>query len=150
MDGRFARDVGPAVVLPAQLVEQCEFVLYPYVAPRFAEVQAWSVHAEALAALRSGAAHPARNEIIELADLSETRDLIWIDLSEVEKDWLIAQHGECLAPLPIDPSDALSRYIAVHERFTEIVESLQKNELSKIEQALIALDRWLLQADTQD
>lgn len=149
-DGAFARDVGSAVTLPARLVEQCQFVLYPYVSPRFAQVQAWSVHAESLAVLRSGAAHPAREEIIELAQLSETENLTWNALSDAEREWIIARDGERSTPLCVEPSDALSQYIALDDRFTAIADSLQKKEAAKVERALIALDRWLLQeADAQ-
>jgi hypothetical protein len=63
----YARRAGPPARLPEGLEERCGFVLYPYVSRTSAEAVTWGAHAEALERLRGGAAHPAREEVLELA-----------------------------------------------------------------------------------
>src|SRR5262249_55479365 len=81
-DGYYVRDAGPPLRLPAALAKRCGFVLYPYVSPMFEEAITWSVHSEALAELRAGAAHPARDEVLELAQLTEALGPAWNALAE--------------------------------------------------------------------
>lgn len=148
-DGSYDRDAGPPVTLPAQLVERCEFVLYPYVSPTFAEAVLWSVHAEALAELRSGAAHPARDEVLELARLAEALGPAWDALEEREQGWALVRHQEGEEPPPGEPSAALRRYLAIDDRVIAITESLREREAGKIRRALAALDEWLVQGQVQ-
>ncbi|NES96681.1 MAG: hypothetical protein F6K32_15875 [Desertifilum sp. SIO1I2] len=62
VDGHsFDRDSGQLVEMPSELIKQCRFVLYPYVASEFY----WSVHQESLTALRHGTAHPERSRLLE-------------------------------------------------------------------------------------
>jgi hypothetical protein len=144
-DGSYARDVGPAVALPARLVEQCEFVLYPYVSWTFTEAVIWSVHAEALSELRSGAPHPARDEVLELARLAEALGPAWEALGEREQDWILARDQANAEPMPSEPSDELRRYLALDDLANTMTRSLREREAAKIQRALLALDLWLLQ-----
>jgi hypothetical protein len=143
-DGSYARDAGPAVSLPARLVEQCGFVLYPYVSQAFGKALIWRVPAEALADLRSGAAHPARDEVLELARLAEALGPAWLALGERERGWVLVRHREGEEPLTGEPSDELRRYLAIDDRIHSITESLREREADKIRGALAALDNWLL------
>lgn len=47
--------------LPSALVNQCRFVLYPYLASEFY----WGAHQAAIAALRNGTAHSERSRLLE-------------------------------------------------------------------------------------
>jgi hypothetical protein len=143
-DGSAQRDAGPAIVLPEQLMERCEFVLYPYVSRRFAEAVLWSIHAEALAALRSGAAHPARDAILEIAELAELLKSAWAGLGEGEKDWVLVHDRETAQLLPDAPSPEIRRYLELDDRSNAVNESLREMEASKIRRALVNLDNWLL------
>jgi hypothetical protein len=144
-EGSYARDAGPAVALPARLVEECEFVLFPYVSRTFAEAVLWSVHAEAVAALRSGAPHPARDEILELARLAEALRAAWSAMGEGEREWILVHHRETTEPMPAEPSDELQRYLAFDDHSHAITESLREKEAAKIRRALVNLDDWLVQ-----
>jgi hypothetical protein len=137
----YDRDAGPPVELPAEVEERCGFVLYPYVSWEFAEAVIWSVHADALAALRSGAPHPARDEVLELARLAEALGPAWNALGEPERDWVLAFEGE--EPLPGEPSGELYWYLEIDGRIQTIAKSLHDREVSKIRLALTALDDWL-------
>jgi hypothetical protein len=111
------RDEGPPLRLPPRLEERCSFVLYPYVSGLFIRslyVSPKSIrslyprHDEAIERLRAGAAHPAREELLELVELREAKlsERFWevikaLRAREVEKirralaeldDWLL--HGE--------------------------------------------------------
>jgi hypothetical protein len=130
--------------LPARLVERCGFVLYPYVSGIFAKAVTWSVHAEAMAELRSGAAHPARDEVLELARLAEALGPAWVALGERERGWVLVRHREGEEPLAGEPSDELRRYLALDDRVNAITESLREGEAAKIRRALAALGHWLL------
>ena len=145
-DGSFARDVGPPITLPARLVERCEFVLYPYVSPEFGEAVTWSVHAEALEQLRSGAAHPARDELLELARLAEALEQAWEALDEQEQDWVVARDEGNAELLPEGSSDRVRRYLTLEDQVSSITGWLQEQEASRIQRALAALDEWLVGA----
>jgi hypothetical protein len=143
-DGAYARDAGPPVTLPDELVERCGFVLYPYVSGEFAEAVTWSVHADAIEQLRAGAPHPARAEVLELARLAEASSTAWNALSDGESDWVVGHGTEREKPLPGDASDDLRRYLALRDRVGTIARSLGAQEAEKIRRALTALDDWLL------
>jgi hypothetical protein len=67
IDGIFVQE---QVVLPSDLIEQCEFVLYPYVSNE----QYWCVHEDAIESLRAGTPHPARTQILEWKAAAEAMD----------------------------------------------------------------------------
>ncbi len=144
-DGFYARDAGPPVRLPAPLVERCEFVLYPYVSGTFAEAVTWSIHAEALAELRSGAGHPARDEVCELARLADALERAWDALGDGEKDWVLDRRWIEEQPLPAGASGALRDHLALDDRVNAVAGSLRDREADKIRRALASLDDWLLQ-----
>ena len=104
--------------------------MYPYVSRTFAEAVIWSVHAEAIAELRSGAAHPARDEVLELARLAEALGPAWNALGEPERDWVVSSKGE--KPFPGEPSGELHRYLVLDEGIQAITRSLRDQEANKI------------------
>lgn len=59
------------VIIPTELMECCEFVLYPYVSNEFY----WSVHEAAIKSLHAGASHPEKAKILE-----------WKAIAELDKD----------------------------------------------------------------
>jgi hypothetical protein len=111
------RDAGPLLRLPPRLEERCSFVLYPYVS-RFFNRSLYGKHGEAIERLRAGAAHPARDELLELVQLREAKP---------------AAQG------------ADQRLLA--ERFWEVIEALRAREVEKIRRALAELDDWLLHGE---
>lgn len=145
--GLNARDAGLPVSLPAQVLQRCQFVLYPYVSPRFANTILWGIQAEALEELRSGAPHPAREEVLELAQLVETLGDAQAALSEQERECIRFGYGEGdnPNPLPEAPSEELRQCHALSCRVTAIIASLRNQEARKIRRALAALDEWLLE-----
>jgi hypothetical protein len=58
------------VILPSDLIEQCEFTLYPYVSNE----QYWFVHEEAIESLRAGTSHPEKTRILEWKAAAEEVD----------------------------------------------------------------------------
>jgi hypothetical protein len=140
----YVRDAGPPVQLPEQVEERCGFVLYPYVSGTFAEALTWGVHEEALARLRAGTAHPAREEVLELARLAESLDAAWSALDAAEQEWVLSRGTVAEKPLPGEPSAELQRYLRLDESVGAISASLQAREVEKIRRALAELDEWLL------
>jgi hypothetical protein len=108
------RDAGPLPRLPPRLEERCSFVLYPYVSRLFNR-SLYRRHDEAIDRLRAGAAHPAREELLELVQLRDAEQA--------------AQGAE---------QSLLS------ERFWEVIKALRAREVAKIRRALGELDDWLL------
>jgi len=143
-DGSFARDAGPAIQLPAPLVERCHFVLYPYVSGMFAEAINWSVHEEALGQLRAGAAHPARELVLELADLAEAQRAAWSALSNAEREWVLDRDTEADKSIPGGAPAEVRTYLDLDESVRALMASLHSKEAEKICQALGALDEWVL------
>lgn len=144
-DGPGARDAGPPVQLPAQLEERCGFVLYPYVSGMFADAITWSIHEEALGQLRAGAAHPARELVLELAGHAEAHQAAWATLGDAEQEWVLARDTAAEKPMPADASAELRRYLRLDEGIGTVATALQAQEVEKIRRALAALDDWLLQ-----
>lgn len=142
-DGGHARDAGPAVRLPSDLVARCEFVLYPFVSRTFAEAVTWNIHDEALVALRAGTPHPARDEVIELARLTDEQGRAWDRLAEAEQRWAVGRHWENAEPWVGEPSAELRRYLAIDDDLDALTEWLRELEANKIRRALAALVDWL-------
>jgi len=143
-DGLYGRDAGLPVGLPAQVLQRCQFVLYPYVHPYFANTIGWGIQAEALEELRSGAAHPAREEVLELAQLVET---LGDQAAECMRELELAGlgHGEVEEPSTAEPSEESRPSHALIGRVKAISKSLRDQEARKIHRALAALDEWLLE-----
>jgi hypothetical protein len=146
-DEPYGRDAGPPLQLPEEVEERCGFVLYPYVSQSFAQAITWDVHEKALQELRAGAAHPARDEVLELARAAEALDAAWSDLAAADQDWLVARDTEGEQAAPGEPSPALRRYLATHARLHAIADSLRSREIQKIRRALTELDDWLLHSE---
>jgi hypothetical protein len=146
-DEPYGRDAGPAVELPDEVEERCGFVLYPYVSRMFFQAVAWEVHAEARERLRAGAAHPAREEVLELARLAEASEATWSALSDPEREWLLSRLAEREWPTPAGASDLVRRYFDLDERTHEVASSLRAQEAEKIRRALAELDDWLLHGE---
>jgi len=140
----YSRDAGPPIALPAEVEERCSFTLYPYVSRTFSEAVTWGIHSQALDEIRSGAAHPAGEEVLELARLAEDAELRWSSLPESE--WGLAlsdQPGGETRTSPA-PSVELLEYRDLVRRRTAIAKALQAKEVAKIRRALAELDLWLL------
>jgi hypothetical protein len=129
------------------LMERCQFVLYPYVSRTFAEAVIWSVHEEALADLRAGAAHPARDEVLELARLAEALGPAWDALGEREQGWVLVRHREGEEPWSGEQSEVLRRYLALDDQVIALTELLREREAGKVRWALAALDGSLTDAE---
>ena len=156
--GLYDRDAGPAVRLPAQLVERCGFVLYPYVSGTgtllntdlsgtFAEAITWRMHQRALQQLRSGAVHPGRDLVLELAPLAKAHQAAWRALTGAEHEWMYSRGTEDPLPLSGDASAELRTFLDLDERVREISTALEAQEVEKIHRALAALDDWLLEGE---
>ena len=111
------RDAGPPLRLPPRLEERCSFVLYPYVSGLFNR-SLYGRHDQAIERLRAGAAHPAREELLELVQLREAEQA--------------AQGAE---------------QTLLSERLWEVIEALRAREVEKIRRALAELDDWLLHGE---
>ena len=111
------RDAGPPLQLPRRLEDRCSFVLYPYVSRMFNRSLYWK-HGEAIERLRAGAAHPAREELLELVQLREA--------------------GRA--------AQGADRTL-LFERFWEVINALRAREVEKIRRALAELDDWLLHGE---
>lgn len=145
---RYARDAGAPVRLPAQVEERCGFILYPYVSwTFFAETVTTRVHKDAIAKLRAGAAHPARDRVIELANLAEAREITWNSLSEVESDWVVNTACNVADHLGDEPTEGIRKYIELDAKAGEIADILREMETEKIRHALTELDKWLLNGE---
>jgi hypothetical protein len=143
-DEPYARDAGPPVRLPDQVEERCGFVLYPYVSRTFAEALIWGAHEKAIGRLRAGAAHSAREEVLELARLAEARETAWSILGDPEREWALYRGTSAEKPIPGEPSVDLRRYLDLDDRVQAISGSLKAREVEKISRALAELDDWLL------
>jgi hypothetical protein len=91
--------------------------LYPFVSRKFNR-SLYGRHDEAIQRLRAGAAHPAREELLELVQL-----------------WEVMQAS---------PGAERSR---LSERFWEMIKALRAREVEKIRRALAELDDWLLDGE---
>ena len=69
-DDKYSRDVASPVSLPNSIEDRCSFVMFPYACWTFSEAILWHIHDESLQKMRAGASHPARESILELADLA--------------------------------------------------------------------------------
>jgi hypothetical protein len=145
-DDAYARDAGPPVRLPDGLEERCGFLLYPYVHPRFAEAVTWSMHEEAIEQLRAGAAHPSRQEVLELANLAAECESAWDSLADGEQTWVISREVRGEKPDPAQESTELRTYLELDNRVTRVARLLHAREAEKIRRALAELDGWLLAA----
>jgi hypothetical protein len=143
-DEPYARDAGPPPQLPARIEERCGFVLYPYVSGTFDDAITWSVHQEALAQLRAGADHPARDVVLMLADFARARKAAWPALTEAEQLWVLSRDMPFAKPLPGEPSAGLRTYLDLDERVDAVAGPLRHREVEKIRRALAELDDWLL------
>jgi hypothetical protein len=139
----YARDVGPPVRLPDRVEERCGFVLYPYVSGMFAEAVTWSAHEEAVRKLRAGTAHPAREEVLELASLAEAHRAAWSALGDRDRDWVLSDRTETGESIPGGPSVGLRRYLDLDDRVRAVCTTLSEQEVEKINRALVELDDWL-------
>jgi hypothetical protein len=146
-DEPYDRDAGPPVRLPRSLEERCRFVLYPYVHPNFAAAVTWACHEEALARLRSGEAHPAREEVLELARLAAAEREAWSSLSDQEREWALGQESGAERALPAAAGEKLRRYADLEGAVGAVAASLHAPEATKIRRALAALDEWLLHGE---
>jgi hypothetical protein len=108
-DEPYARDAGPAVRLPREVEKRCGFVLYPYVSRTFAEAVTWDIHEEAIAQLRAGFAHPAREQVLELASLAKRFKAALGALGKMDMEWLFPLKGRREKPAPGEVSVELSR-----------------------------------------
>jgi hypothetical protein len=147
-DDPYVRDAGEPVALPDEIEEWCGFVLYPYVSETFADAVAWDVHAEAVRLLRDGAAHPARDQVLELADLAEMSNAVWNRLGPAEQEFVIARQVSEDTPVPDSPSADVSLHLELAARAEGISAALREREDAKIYRALAELDDWLVWGDS--
>jgi hypothetical protein len=143
-DEPYARDAGLPVRLPEQVEKRCSFVLYPYVSWTFAEAVTWNVHEEAIEQLRAGTAHPAREEVLELASLAEALQTAWSALDDLEREWVVSRGTKGEKSMPQDPSAILRRYLDLDDRVGGVSGALWAQEAEKIRRSLAVLDDWLL------
>ncbi len=99
--------------------------------------------------LRDGTSHPASAEVLQLARLAAALQAAWSALDEVGRQWVLSQPTEpteCENAAPGAPSIQLRKYLELDDRVKAVAGSLWAQEVSKIQQALAALDDWLLHA----
>jgi hypothetical protein len=112
----------------------------------FAEAVTWSAHAEAVERLR-GAAHPAREEVLELAGLAAALQAAWSALGDSEREWLLTRKIRDGRPMQRNRPVELAGYLELDERVQAVSGSLRTQESGKIRRALAALDDWLLHTE---
>lgn len=117
--GPFYRDGGGRDWRAPAFEDDWRFVLYPYVSDEFY----WSVHEDAVARLRAGAAHPDRERV-----------LAWY---EAEQALARAEGGD---------ADVPSQMRLSHEAGL-LAAPLRIGQVQRIEQALQRLYRWHAQGD---
>lgn len=141
---RFNRDSGPVVQLPKRVQDGCGFTLYPYASGEFAEALTWKgLHDAAIAQLRAGAAHPAREEILQLAQDVKVQDAIWANLNERDKELVLGQEIGRIRPHRDAATPYVREYFDIAERVEAIAGRLIDVELAKVKQALVRLDAML-------
>jgi hypothetical protein len=113
----------------------------------FAEAVTWGAHAEAIERLRGGAAHPAREEVLELAGLAAALQAAWSALGDPEREWLLTRKIGGERPMPGSRPVELEEYLELDDRVQAVSGSLRAQEADKIRRALAALDDWLLHAE---
>jgi hypothetical protein len=142
-DATFGRDVGGPMELPAEIWQRCTFTLFPYVAGGLSGPDAvrWA-HQEAVERLRSGEAHPQREEVLEWARLADVQHDAWSALSDAEREIVLAL--ETKESRNVQTTPAIDRYLAIEEELNVIYfDRLRPGEVGKIRQALAALRVWL-------
>jgi hypothetical protein len=106
------------VVLPPDLIEQCEFVLYPYVSRYEYYQEYWSCYEDAIASLQAGTPHPARTQILEWKAAFEAMDIA------------------------VKTYDEISEQMRLEKEERAINASLRIQEVARIEQHLTRLYQW--------
>ncbi len=138
----YSRDAGALPDFLADLPDDFEFTLFPYVSIHFIRATGWPIHVEAIEQLRSGHPHVNRDLILELADASE-RFRACPRLSDDERR-LVFSHQRDHGPFPETTSkNAITCYELLELR-RRIAARLRSQEIAKIESALSALDEWLV------
>lgn len=132
-------DLGQQIQLPPELDKRCSFVLYPYVSWRLIQDIGWPGNTAAIEALRNGAAHPAREELLEMARLSDERTLVSnaFSDSDLELTVLREQPSETAPP-------RVKKFLELSNKIQDVYRVLMAQEAAKIRRALSELDNWLL------
>jgi hypothetical protein len=141
-DGRFRRDAGDPMELPAKIWEHCTFTLFPYVAGARGRDSVDWVHRKAVERLRSGAAHPQREAVLEWARLADLEHDAYrgLSIAECEIVWTM-EREEAGKP---KTTAAIDHYLAIKAELDAVYFGrLRPPELAKIRQALAALRAWL-------
>jgi hypothetical protein len=117
-DGRGGVFDTEKIILPPDLIKQCEFVLYPYVSRYEYYQNYWCCYEDAIESLRAGTPHPARTQILEWKDAFEAMDRA------------------------VQTYDEISEQMRLEKEERAINASLRIQEVARIEQHLNRLYQW--------
>jgi hypothetical protein len=133
-----------AGLIPPELRARWSVSLYAYVSPENPEAILGDTHADALALLRAGQPHPAREQVLEWHRLQVAQDDAWQALSREDHDVILELDDEedGAPPRPDLPAGILE-YLALDRALGDVVIALHEQELAKVRDALARLDAWL-------
>ncbi|WZO99247.1 hypothetical protein EP7_000846 [Isosphaeraceae bacterium EP7] len=137
----FDRDGGEPPNLPAWFLDRFGTTLYPYASDDGAAVEAICSgrRQENVDRLKAGASHPAREQLLRMAELYDRSEELWRGLTDEELAIAYAIEDEASDVHPA----ALKTYFALQASCHEIHGKLQAGELAKVERALSRLKDWL-------
>ena len=145
----FSRDSGgDPPELPAWFLDHFGTTLYPYASDDGAavEVICSDLHHEAIERLKAGASHPAREQLLRMAELYAESEELWRGLTDEEREIACAVEDEASHDLPA----AVKIHAGLQSSCYEIHGKLQAGELAKIQGALARLRDWLASRPRRD
>jgi hypothetical protein len=141
----FDRDGGEPPDLPAWFLDRFGTTLYPYASDDDAAVEAIcsGLRHATIDRLKSGASHPAREQLLRMAELYDESEVLWRGLTDEERAIAYAVEDEASDDLPA----AMKTYFKLQASCHEIHGDLQAGELAKVEGALERVMNFSIVAD---
>lgn len=144
----FDRDGGEPPVLPAWFLERFGVTLYPYASDdgETVEVICSSLRHETIDRLKAGVSHPAREQLLRMAELYDASQVIWRKFTDEERKIASEVEDEASEDLPA----VMKTFFKLEASCHEIHNHLQTGELAKVEGALARLKDWLTMRPPRD
>lgn len=143
---RFARDAGPAVRLPPDLLAAGRLTLFPFASSDLNAPEAclWGIHDEGFEGLQAGIPHPAGTLVLAWQESRAAVDVLWEGLSRTEQELALRLWEEppdtSAAPLP----SAVGEYLRAASLADSVYAGLQRAEEAKVSGAIGRLAALLL------
>jgi hypothetical protein len=147
--GPFTRGAGgDPPDLPAGFLDHFGMSLFPYASDDGAAVEAIcsGFHREAMGRLKAGASHPAREQLLRMAELFVESEELWRGLSDEEQEIACSVEDD----VPDDIPAAVKIFSGLQASCYEIYWELQAGELAKVQEALARLEDWLTSPPRRD